>query len=160
MYVNEPQELSDLENVSERPQLSVQDLLHDGGFDPNAHGAPKRFSCFVAAEHAATDRIVGYAIGFFKTFTTTRKTLFVDSLHVSRESTAQMGRRLAIERKLADALCTFAIENGCFRVDLHVLQGGELAALWQRLGAEDLTATMGIHHLRLHAAAIKVLVKR
>lgn len=150
------QELSDQENLSERAQLSEKDLLYDGGFDPNTLGAPKRFTCFVAAEQPANGRIVGFAMSFFKTFTAKRRTLFVDSLHVSCKSKMQ---RLYIERDLAETMCKFALKNGCFRVDLHVLQGSELAKMWKRMGAEDLTETMGMHHLRLHADAIEELVK-
>lgn len=150
-----PQALSDLENVSEKARLSAAELVRDGGFDPNSN-APVRFTCFVA--ELSDGRVVGYALCFFKTFTLKRRTLFVDSLFVHRAAVADEPQQRTIERDLADALCAFAIEHGSFRLDFHVLQDSELLPMWHQMGADDLTATMDMHHLRLHADAIEKLV--
>lgn len=127
----------------EAVRAGVEDFRHEG------FGATPAFECLIAeADH----RPAGIAL-FFQTFSswTGRRGIFLDDLFV-RAPARGRGVGAALMRRLA----TLAIERGCTRLDLNVLEGIAAHGFYRRLG---LRHTAEWHPYRVDGTALKRLAQ-
>ncbi|GAB0090535.1 diamine acetyltransferase 2 [Sergentomyia squamirostris] len=133
------QELADYEKMSDGPQLKVEDLIRDGGFD-SPHTAV--FHSFIAEEvttssrdHSMTRQAIGYAICFFSFSTWEGKSLFLEDIYIRPQF-----RKKRAGKKLFWEVVKFARSTDCARLDLHVLEWNTPARdFYRNLGGVDLT---------------------
>uniref|UniRef100_A0A1Q3FFQ5 N-acetyltransferase domain-containing protein n=1 Tax=Culex tarsalis TaxID=7177 RepID=A0A1Q3FFQ5_CULTA len=164
------QELADFEKMSDGPQLTVEDLARDGGFDDHERSAPV-FQSFVleltelAVETTAVatsketstssmaassgdlstrTKLIGYAIFFYSYSTWQGKSLFLEDIYVKPDY-----RGAGHGEVLFRALVRHARENGCARFDFHVLAWNPAKKFYARMGAENLTETEEWQFFRL-----------
>ncbi|XP_055852542.1 thialysine N-epsilon-acetyltransferase isoform X2 [Episyrphus balteatus] len=129
------QELADFEQMSSGPELSVEDLIRDGGFD----GGNEIFHCYIAettqmdGSTLNTERI-GYAICHFSYSTWQGKSYELQSLYIKEEfRNKSFGKKLFIE--IAKNAKTF----GCKRINFHVLDWNPARKFYEHMGARNLT---------------------
>uniref|UniRef100_A0A8D8KDK9 Diamine acetyltransferase 2 n=1 Tax=Culex pipiens TaxID=7175 RepID=A0A8D8KDK9_CULPI len=162
------QELADFEKMSDGPQLTVEDLARDGGFDDHGPSSPV-FQSFVlelteravettaASEETSTSstiandgdlstrtKLIGYAIFFYSYSTWRGKSLFLEDIYVKPEHRGHGNGEV-----LFKAVVEHARENGCARVDFHVLGWNPAKKFYARMGAENLTETEQWEFFRL-----------
>lgn len=112
--------------------LTLDDLIRDGGFT-GSH--PLFFSFF--AEY--NGQPVGYTIAFYSYSTWEGRSLLLEDIYVKPSA-----RKHGIGRKLMQATVQYAIDQGCTRLDLHVLKSNETARnFYKGIGATNLTETEG-----------------
>ncbi|XP_055699262.1 thialysine N-epsilon-acetyltransferase isoform X2 [Phlebotomus papatasi] len=136
------QELADFEKMSNGPQLTLNDLIREGGFDSPQH--PAIFHSFIAEEvttssrdHPMTRKPIGYAICFFSFSTWEGKSLFLEDLYVRPQF-----RKQKVGKKLFQEVVQFARSTNCARLDLHVLEWNTPARdFYRNFGGVDLTET-------------------
>uniref|UniRef100_A0A182PCS1 N-acetyltransferase domain-containing protein n=1 Tax=Anopheles epiroticus TaxID=199890 RepID=A0A182PCS1_9DIPT len=171
------QELADFEKMPEGPQLTVDDLIRDGGFD-DASAAPVFHSFVLEADAAGpadganrerltsmrwpvdpastrplTRKLIGYAICYYSYSTWQGKSLALEDIYI-RPAYRGNGYGEVFFR----ALAKHAKESRCSRVDFHVLNWNPATKFYRRMGAVDLTEAESWHFYRLQKEAIDRLV--
>uniref|UniRef100_A0A336KG52 CSON009701 protein n=1 Tax=Culicoides sonorensis TaxID=179676 RepID=A0A336KG52_CULSO len=125
------QELIEYQNA-EPTSLTLDDLIRDAGFT----GSHPLFFSFFAEMNGQP---VGYTIAFYSYSTWEGKSLILEDIYVKPTA-----RKHGVGRKLMQATTEYAIQQGCSRLDLHVLQSNEMARkFYGGLGAKNLTETEG-----------------
>ncbi|XP_052889396.1 thialysine N-epsilon-acetyltransferase [Anopheles moucheti] len=173
------QELADFEKMPDGPQLTVGDLMRDGGFEERstADGAPV-FHSFVleapadpewlanqerltslqsvdpANARPLTRKLIGYAICYYSYSTWRGKTLALEDIYI-RPAYRGNGYGELFFR----ALAKHALDNRCSRIDFHVLNWNPATKFYRRMGALDLTETECWHFYRLQKDAIEQLAR-
>ncbi len=112
--------LAAYENLLDRVRITEADVLRDG------FGARRHFECLLA--EVAGDA-VGFAL-FYPNYSTFdgRPGLYVEDLFV-----AEAARELGIGRKLMARLASLALERGCSRMSLAVLDWNPARDFYRRL---------------------------
>lgn len=125
------QELIEYQNATPT-SLTLDDLIRDGGFT-GLH--PLYFSFFAEVD----GKPVGYTIAFYSYSTWEGRSLLLEDIYVKPEA-----RKHGVGRKLMQATVQYGIQQGCSRLDLHVLKSNETARkFYGRIGATNLTETEG-----------------
>uniref|UniRef100_A0A182X389 N-acetyltransferase domain-containing protein n=1 Tax=Anopheles quadriannulatus TaxID=34691 RepID=A0A182X389_ANOQN len=179
------QELADFEKMPDGPQLTVDDLIRDGGFDGrqsvDGDGGAPVFHSFVLEATADADDPDGPANqeqlqtsmpdpASKPARPLTRKLIGYAICYYSY-STWQ-GKSLALEdiyirpayrgngygELFFRALAKHAKESRCSRVDFHVLNWNPATKFYRRMGALDLTEAESWHFYRLQKDAIDRLL--
>lgn len=114
-------ELATYEGLADQVRMTEADVLRDG------FGARPCFACLLA-------EIGGEAVGmalYFETYSTFagRPNLYLEDLYV-----AESARASGIGRQLLARLATIALERGCRRLDLAVLDWNPARSFYDRLG--------------------------
>ncbi|XP_050071167.1 thialysine N-epsilon-acetyltransferase [Anopheles maculipalpis] len=172
------QELADFEKMPDGPQLTVDDLIRDGGFDEQraaVGGTPTPvFHSFVLEAPADPDeclanqerltsmrsddpanarpltrKLIGYAICYYSYSTWQGKSLALEDIYV-RPAYRGNGYGELFFR----ALAKHAQDTHCSRMDFHVLNWNPATKFYQRMGAVDLTETESWHFYRVQKDAI------
>uniref|UniRef100_A0A1B0CI92 Putative diamine acetyltransferase n=2 Tax=Lutzomyia longipalpis TaxID=7200 RepID=A0A1B0CI92_LUTLO len=133
------QELADYEEMPNGPQLKLDDLIRDGGFDSPQNSV---FHSFIAEEvttsskdHPMTRKPIGYAICFFSFSTWEGKSLFLEDIYIRPQY-----RQQKAGWKLFREVVKFARSTNCARLDLHVLEWNSPARnFYKKMGGIDLT---------------------
>ena len=114
-------ELAEFEELLSEVQASEADLWRDG------FGPTPRFECLLAERGG---QAVGFAL-FFHNYSTFagRPGLYVEDLYV-----AETARGAGIGRALLARLAAIALERGCCRLDLAVLDWNPARGFYGRLG--------------------------
>jgi len=114
-------ELASCEDLLDQGRASEADILRDG------FGDPPRFECLLAEQGGVA---VGFAL-FFHSYSTFegRSCLYVEDLYVTERV-----RGLGLGRVLMTRLAKLAIERGCARLELAVLDWNPARAFYRRLG--------------------------
>uniref|UniRef100_A0A182NMQ1 N-acetyltransferase domain-containing protein n=1 Tax=Anopheles dirus TaxID=7168 RepID=A0A182NMQ1_9DIPT len=173
------QELADFEQMPEGPQLTVDDLVRDGGFDEQrrpADGAPV-FHSFVleasvdpegvvnheqstsmrtvdaASARPLTRKLIGYAICYYSYSTWQGKSLALEDIYI-RPAYRSNGYGELFFRALAQ----HARNMRCSRLDFHVLNWNPATKFYRRMGAIDLTEAENWHFYRMQKEAIDRLL--
>lgn len=154
------QELADFEQMSDGPQLTVEDLVRDGGFHEEQPQKAPVFHSFVlelmepvtAAEanneetrtSSSTSsnlstrhnksHLIGYAICFYSYSTWQGKSFFLEDLYVKPAY-----RKGGYGKLLFRTLVKHARENDCARFDFHVLAWNPAKEFYHAMGAQNLT---------------------
>ncbi|XP_053667696.1 thialysine N-epsilon-acetyltransferase [Anopheles marshallii] len=173
------QELADFEKMSDGPQLSVDDLIRDGGFEEQgtADGAPV-FHSFVleapadpeclanqerltslqsvdpANARPLTRKLIGYAICYYSYSTWRGKSLALEDIYIRPTYRGNGYGELFLR-----ALAKHAQDKRCARIDFHVLNWNPATKFYRRMGAMDLTETECWHFYRLQTDAIEQLAR-
>lgn len=163
------QELADFEKMSDGPQLTVEDLARDGGFNDHGPSSPV-FQSFVleltepavetnvatACKETSTSsmagggdlstrtKLIGYAIFFYSYSTWQGKSLFLEDIYV-KPNYRSHGHGEVLFKALVEHACV----NGCARFDFHVLAWNPAKKFYVRMGAENLTETEQWEYFRL-----------
>ncbi|KAH8420846.1 hypothetical protein KR222_006658, partial [Zaprionus bogoriensis] len=140
-------ELADFEGMSKGPELSEQELIRDAGLD----GGTEYCQVYVLIENA-TNSIVGYAICFYSYSTWQGRSFFLEDLYV-RPAHRKRGAGARIFREVS----ALAIQQGCRRLDFHVLSWNPAREFYHRLGATDLTQAEQWHFYRVEHEQLKKL---
>lgn len=167
------QELADFEKMPDGPQLTVEDLARDGGFDnptspttttpvfqsfvlelitepavANVETASKEKSTSstmaCGGDLSTRTTLIGYAIFFYSYSTWQGKSFFLEDIYVKPDY-----RSKGYGEVLFRALVRHARENGCARFDFHVLAWNPAKRFYARMGAENLTASEQWEFFRL-----------
>uniref|UniRef100_A0A182Q4L8 N-acetyltransferase domain-containing protein n=1 Tax=Anopheles farauti TaxID=69004 RepID=A0A182Q4L8_9DIPT len=174
------QELAEFEKMPEGPQLTVDDLIRDGGFHDQqqrqADGAPV-FHSFVleasidpegnvnheqstsmrsvdpASKRPLTRKLIGYAICYYSYSTWQGKSLALEDIYI-RPAYRGNGYGEVFFRALAQ----HARDMRCSRLDFHVLNWNPATKFYRRMGAVDLTEAESWHFYRMQKDAIDRLV--
>ncbi len=114
-------ELARFEGLADQVRMTTEDVLRDG------FGARPCFACLLA-------EIDGEAVGmalYFTTYSTFegRPNLYVEDLYL-----AESARGRGLGRKLLARLAAIAVERGCRRLDLAVLDWNPARGFYDRLG--------------------------
>ena len=114
-------ELAAFEGLTDQVRMTAQDVLRDG------FGARPHFECLLA-------EIGGHAVGmalYFTTYSTFegRPNLYVEDLYL-----AEAARGRGVGRLLLGRLAAVALERGCRRLDLAVLDWNPARRFYERLG--------------------------
>ena len=119
-------ELAAYVDMLDQVRATEADILRDG------FGDPPRFECLLAEQAGAA---VGFAL-FFHSYSTFegRSCLYVEDLYVN-----QRIRGRGLGRALMARLAHLAIERGCARLELAVLDWKPARAFYRRLGFEHNT---------------------
>ncbi|XP_055922298.1 thialysine N-epsilon-acetyltransferase isoform X2 [Eupeodes corollae] len=140
------QELADFEKMSSGPELSVQDLIRDGGFE----GGQEIFHCFIAEltqMDGSTLKVepIGYAICYFSFSTWQGKSYELQSLYIREPYTNKgFGKKLFIEiERNAKAF-------GCKRINFHVNNSSLARNFYHKMSATNLTELEGWQLYRLN----------
>ncbi|XP_058447141.1 thialysine N-epsilon-acetyltransferase [Malaya genurostris] len=168
--INMIQELADFEGMSNGPQLTVEKLARDGGFDeasplpvPIFHSFvleltesdrtednKEKFTSSVSNEEPLTrTSVIGYAIYFYSYSTWQGKSLFLEDLYVKTDF-----RNLGYGKLLFRTVARHARETDCMRLDFHVLAWNPAKKFYHRMGAENLTESEQWELFRLSRKAI------
>jgi GNAT superfamily N-acetyltransferase len=134
-------ELARYEDLEHHVNATEADLLRDG-FGPNP-----RFECLLAER--AGDAI-GFAL-FFHSYSTFegRAGLYLEDLYV-----AERARGSGVGRRLMAALAAIALERGCARFDLSVLDWNPARDFYHRMGFAQTESWLPY---RLQGAALEAL---
>lgn len=112
--------------------LTLDDLVRDAGFT----GSHPLFYSFIAE---IDGKALGYTIVFYTYSTWEGRSLLLEDIYVRPEY-----RHLGVGKKLMQTTIQFAVDTGCSRVDLHVLNTNETARnFYKGIGATNLTETEG-----------------
>lgn len=112
--------------------LTLDDLIRDGGFT-GSH--PLYFSFFAEVD----GQPVGYTIAFYSYSTWEGRSLVLEDIYVKPDA-----RKHGVGRKLMQATVQYALEQGCSRLDMHVLKSNETARrFYAGIGGTNLTETEG-----------------
>ncbi|XP_055305609.1 thialysine N-epsilon-acetyltransferase-like [Sitodiplosis mosellana] len=146
------QELADFEKMPNGPQLTLNDLYRDGGFD-GSNTSPL-FFCFVAegtdSSNGSSLGIVGYALCFYTYSTWQGRSVFLEDLYVRPSYRKQgVGKLLFIE------IAKHAKEMNANRLELHVLDWNPARKFYEKLGGSNLTEKEGWHYTRYDRQAIE-----
>jgi GNAT superfamily N-acetyltransferase len=108
-------------------KLTEADVVRDG------FGAPRRFEVLLA-EHDG--RVEGYAL-IFSNYSTWegRAGIYIEDLFVRERA-----RGIGLGRRLLVAIAELAVERGCPRIDLNVLDWNPTREFYHRIGIVHLTA--------------------
>jgi GNAT superfamily N-acetyltransferase len=119
--VSQVRALARYENLEHHVEASEADILRDG------FGAVPRFECLLAEQAGET---VGFAL-FFHTYSTFagRAGLYLEDIFV-----AEPARGQGLGRHLMATLAAIAVERGCARFDLAVLDWNPARDFYHRLG--------------------------
>ncbi|XP_062554811.1 thialysine N-epsilon-acetyltransferase [Armigeres subalbatus] len=151
------QELADFEQMPDGPELTVEDLVRDGGFEEDQSKVTPIFHSFVLdlTEPITSDgnneetrtsssssnlstrpksRLIGYAICFYSYSTWQGKSFFLEDIYVKPDY-----RKFGYGKLLFKTLVKHARENGCARFDFHVLAWNPAKNFYNSLGAQNLT---------------------
>ncbi|OWR54213.1 diamine acetyltransferase 2 like protein [Danaus plexippus plexippus] len=141
------QELADLEEMSDGPKLSVQDLQRDG-FDLQ----PPAFLCLVAEVNKdGAPLVAGYALYFPVYSTWNGQAMMLEDLYVRASE-----RRRGLGHRLFNAVAREAHLMGSSRLDFHVLEWNKNARDFYDLkGAINITQTEKWCFYRLSGDALK-----
>jgi GNAT superfamily N-acetyltransferase len=114
-------ELAAYENLLDRVRLGEEDVRRDG------FGATPRFACLLAELQGEA---VGFAL-FFHNYSTFegRPGVYLEDFYV-----AERARGRGIGRRLLARLAMIALERGCVRLDLSVLEWNPARDFYHRLG--------------------------
>jgi GNAT superfamily N-acetyltransferase len=114
-------ELADFEGLADQVRITEADVLRDG------FGNIPRFECLLVEIDGAA---VGFAL-FFHTYSTFegRPGIYLEDLYL-----AEAARGGGIGRLLLARLARIAVERGCRRLDLSVLDWNPARGFYQRLG--------------------------
>jgi GNAT superfamily N-acetyltransferase len=117
-------ELAEFENLLDHVRASEADILRDG------FGEAPRFECLLAE---AGGDAVGFALYFhnYSTFEG-RAGIYLEDIYV-----AERARGLGLGRALIARLACLALERGCARLDLSVLDWNPAREFYRRLGFEE-----------------------
>ena len=136
-------ELAAYEGLLEQVRARESDLLRDGfGQDPY-------FQCLLAE---VDGEAVGFAL-FFHNYSTFegRPGLYLEDLYVAEKARAQnLGRRFLAR------LAAIALDSGCTRLDLSVLQANPARGFYHRLGVAEVADWLPY---RLEGEALKRLAE-
>lgn len=125
-------ELAAFENAEDQV-IASEALLLSEGFGPRP-----AFEAFLAerAGAAAAPEALGFAL-FFHNFSTWqgRRGLYIEDLYVTPSA-----RGLKVGERLVRACAALALERGCPRLDLQVLDWNPARGFYARLGLEQLAA--------------------
>ncbi|XP_055611397.1 thialysine N-epsilon-acetyltransferase-like [Uranotaenia lowii] len=173
------QELADFEKMPSGPELTVEDLARDGGFE---NGGPAVFQSMVlelteeeqqrqmaktennkeklpssssSTAELLTRKLVGYAIFFYSYSTWQGKAFFLEDIYVKPEY-----RQFGYGRTLFQSLVQHALQNGCSRFDFHVLAWNPAKEFYRRMGAENLTETEEWQFFRLNREKMNQLCQK
>lgn len=167
------QELADFEKMSDGPQLTVEDLIRDGGFDEDQTKSTSVFHSYVleltdqiraedslSSSTSGSDllnrtKLIGYAICFYTYSTWQGKAFFLEDIYVRPDY-----RKHGYGKLLFTTLVQRARENGCSRFDFHVLAWNPAKNFYQRMGAENLTETEEWQFFRLTQDKMDKLCKK
>ncbi|XP_055852543.1 thialysine N-epsilon-acetyltransferase isoform X3 [Episyrphus balteatus] len=146
------QELADFEQMSSGPELSVEDLIRDGGFD----GGNEIFHCYIAETtqmdgSTLNTKPVGYSICFFSYSMWQTKSYFMEDLYVKPEF-----RNQGVGSMILKEVIRMAKEYECKRVDFHVLEWNPARKFYEKMNAINLTA-QNWHYFRLEEDALNKL---
>lgn len=137
-------ELADFQNMPDGPQLTLEDLVRDGGFN-EGENSTSMFICFVAEIQNSDDdntsiqpALVGYAFCYHAYSSWLGKTLFLEDLYVR---TTQ--RYSGIGRQIFTQVVRYAKETNCKRVYFHVMDGNPASEFYKKMKAVNLTASEG-----------------
>lgn len=141
-------ELAEFQNMPDGPQLTLNDLLRDGGFDDNSETAskPSMYICFVAEIQSACTasdgineaKLVGYAFCHFAYSSWLGKTLFLEDLYVKATQ-----RYCGVGKLIFTNIVRYAKETDCKRVYFHVMDGNSASEFYVKMKAVNLTASEG-----------------
>ncbi|XP_049287276.1 thialysine N-epsilon-acetyltransferase [Anopheles funestus] len=173
------QELAEFEKMPDGPQLTVDDLIRDGGFDEQSMAdgtavfhsfvleAPADPECLANQERLTsmrtvdptnarplTRKLIGYAICYYSYSTWQGKSLALEDIYI-RPAYRGNGYGEVFFR----ALAKHAQENRCSRLDFHVLSWNPATTFYRRMGAVDLTEAESWHFYRLQKDAIGKLAR-
>lgn len=114
-------ELAAFEKLAHEVQITEADVLRDG------FGARARFECLLVEIDCAAQ---GFVL-FFHNYSTFegRPGIYIEDLYL-----AEAARGLGIGRRLLARLAQIAIERGCRRLDLGVLEWNPARGFYDRLG--------------------------
>jgi GNAT superfamily N-acetyltransferase len=114
-------ELAEYEGLLDQVRLTEADVLRDG------FGDRPRFECLLAEVDGAA---VGLAL-YLEDYSSfeARPGIFVEDLYVSERA-----RGLGLGRQLLARLAQIALERGCWRLDLVVLDWNPARGFYDRLG--------------------------
>ncbi|KFB44486.1 AGAP002239-PA-like protein [Anopheles sinensis] len=172
------QELADFEQMPDGPQLTVDDLVRDGGFDGAGAGEGPVFHSFVlelqcdpqghanqdhstsvpssdpcaASTGPLTRQLIGYAICYYSYSTWQGKSLALEDIYIRPAFRSRGYGELFFK-----ALARHARESRCSRLDFHVLDWNPATRFYRRMGAQDMTETESWHFYRLQKDAIDKL---
>jgi GNAT superfamily N-acetyltransferase len=123
-------ELAEFERLAEKVRASEADLLREG------FGPTPRFEALLAEEDR---RAVGFAL-FFHNFSTFegRTGIFLEDIYV-----VEGARGRGVGRQLMARLAAIAVERGCARLDLSVLEWNPARRFYDRLGMTQMTDWLG-----------------
>lgn len=140
------QELIEYQNATPT-SLTLDDLIRDGGFT-GSH--PLYFSFFAEID----GKPVGYTIAFYSYSTWEGRSLLLEDIYVKPEA-----RKHGVGRSLMQATVQYAIEQGCSRLDLHVLKSNETArTFYDGIGATNLTESEGWMYYNFGKSEMKKIV--
>ncbi|CAG4976804.1 unnamed protein product [Parnassius apollo] len=140
------QELAVFENLTGDARLSASDLIRDG-FECR----PGAFGCKVAE---VDGQLTGYAL-YHRTYSTcTGHGLMLEDLYVRERM-----RRQGIGERLFNAVAKQALEQGCARLELHVLDWNPARSFYEARGAVDMTAARWRYY-RLGTEALRQAAQR
>ncbi|XP_055546488.1 thialysine N-epsilon-acetyltransferase-like [Wyeomyia smithii] len=170
------QELADFEGMSDGPKLTIQDLLRDGGFDDgvSSNSVPifhsfvlelteqirtednkgKITSCSSNDEPLTRTTLIGYAICFYSYSTWQGKSFFLEDIYIKPNY-----RKRGYGELLFKTVAQHALENGCKRLDFHVLAWNPAKYFYNRMGAENLTESEQWEFYRLPVEKMDALTK-
>lgn len=147
-------ELADFQKMPDGPQLTLDDLLRDGGFESTTTTPPSMYICFVAEiqpEESITTAttLIGYAFCHYAYSSWLGKTLFLEDLYVRATQ-----RYCGIGKQIFTKVVSFAKETDCKRVYFHVLDGNPASEFYVKMKAVNLTASEGWQFYYLHKDVI------
>ena len=134
-------ELAAFEGLSEHARARVADLRRDG------FGERPLFECLIVERAGAA---VGFALFYF-TYSTFegRPGLYVEDLYLAEDA-----RGGGLGRRLLSRLAAIALDRGCSRIDLAVLDWNPASAFYGKLGFRQVEAWLPY---RLDGAALRSL---
>uniref|UniRef100_A0A182J7V4 Uncharacterized protein n=2 Tax=Anopheles atroparvus TaxID=41427 RepID=A0A182J7V4_ANOAO len=172
------QELAEFEKMPHGPQLTVDDLIRDGGFDGPRSGDGPVFHSFVlevqrdpqghanqgqstsapssdpcaASAGPLTRQLIGYAICYYSYSTWQGKSLALEDIYIRPAYRGNGYGKLFFK-----ALAEHARASRCSRLDFHVLSWNPATKFYRRMGAQDLTEAECWHFYRLQKEAMDKL---
>ncbi|XP_075164998.1 thialysine N-epsilon-acetyltransferase-like [Haematobia irritans] len=143
------QGLADFQKMSDRPQLTEEDLIRDSGLDGGQEYCHLYVLDLIEKEKSLT---IGYAICFYSYSTWQGKSYFFQSVYV-RPGYRGIGAGARIFREVAAK----AKKYECKNLDFHVLSWNPASKIYKNLGAIDLTEAEQWHFYRLPEKKVDIL---